>query len=61
VEELDEEDEREEDEGCKGQREGGAEEEEVGQDRKDMTNLFEGRRKQLRKTKSVRVSERKLE
>jgi len=60
VEELDEEDEREEDEGCKGQREGGAEEE-VGQDRKDMTNLFEGRRKQLRKTKSVRVSERKLE
>jgi len=52
TEELDEEDEgdeedEEKDEGCKGRGEGGAEEEEVGQDNEDITNLLEDKESSL--------------
>jgi len=59
VEELEAEEERdEEDEGLKGRGEGGTEEEEVGRDKEDITNLLKRRRERLRRTRSVRVSEK---
>ena len=55
--EDDDEDEDEEDEGHKGRGEREANEEEVGRDKEDMTNLLKDERQQLRRTRNVRVSE----
>jgi len=56
VEESETEDE-DEDKGRTGRGEWGAEEEEVGRDKEDMTNLVKDEIQQLRRTRSVRVSE----